>query len=118
MRVLVCGGRCWENMKKTFGFLDYLNEMTPITCVIEGNAKGADEFAGEWAKSRNIPLEIYKADWDKYGKSAGAIRNTKMLKEGCPDQVVAFPGGAGTQNMVLQAQKAGLSVLEFVDFDE
>jgi hypothetical protein len=35
-----------------------------------------------------------------------------MLMEGKPDLVVAFPGGRGTANMIEQARKAGVEVLE------
>ncbi|MEM9912925.1 MAG: hypothetical protein AAF922_19365 [Pseudomonadota bacterium] len=46
------------------------------------------------------------------GRAAGPIRNKEMLDEGCPDLVVAFPGGRGTANMVKQAQAAGVEVLD------
>jgi hypothetical protein len=40
------------------------------------------------------------------------IRNSKMLAEGKPEMVLAFPGGRGTANMVKQARSAGVSVCE------
>jgi UDP-N-acetylmuramoylalanine-D-glutamate ligase len=59
-----------------------------------------------------IPVETYEADWDTHGKAAGPIRNKRMLDEGKPDLVVAFPGGRGTANMISQARKAGVEVIE------
>ena len=46
------------------------------------------------------------------GKRAGPLRNQRMLDEGKPDLVVAFPGGGGTKDMVRRAVKAGVSVHE------
>ena len=39
------------------------------------------------------------------------MRNARMLAEGKPDLVVAFPGGRGTADMVAQARKAGVRVV-------
>lgn len=44
------------------------------------------------------------------GKAAGPIRNQRMLDEGKPDLVVAFPGGRGTADMVRRAKAAGVPV--------
>lgn len=52
------------------------------------------------------------ADWDGLGRKAGPIRNQRMLDEGKPDLVVAFPGDKGTADMVRRARTASLEVLE------
>lgn len=52
------------------------------------------------------------ADWSKYGKAAGPMRNQKMLDEYKPDLVVALPGGRGTADMVSRARVAGVEVIE------
>ena len=52
----------------------------------------------------------YPANWKKHGRAAGPIRNKQMLEEAKPDLVIAFPGGAGTANMVKQAREAGVKV--------
>jgi len=52
----------------------------------------------------------FPADWGKYSKSAGYIRNKQMLAEGKPDLVVAFPGGKGTANMVKLAKLANIPI--------
>ena len=64
--------------------------------IISGMASGADTFAVEWAARFGFPLRAFPAEWDKHGRSAGPIRNQRMLDEGKPDLVVAFPGGKGT----------------------
>jgi hypothetical protein len=55
-------------------------------------------------------VETYEADWESHGRAAGPIRNAKMLIEGKPDYVIAFPGGYGTLDMKKKAIKAGLEV--------
>lgn len=110
MKVLVFGGRDYADRVKVFSTLDQLNPKP--TLIIEGGATGADRFARQWAASRDVPCQTFDADWNKYRRAAGAIRNTRMLVEGMPDRAVSFPGGKGTANMLSQARKAGLDVLE------
>jgi len=52
----------------------------------------------------------FKADWGQFGTYGGPIRNSRMIHEGKPDLVIAFPGGSGTGNMVKQAEAVGLPV--------
>jgi hypothetical protein len=110
LKVLVCGGRDFRNHIVANKALDLLDKEHKFTVVIDGMAKGADELGFNWALSRGVKTERYRADWDAYGRSAGHIRNKQMLVEGVPDLVVAFPGGAGTANMIKQAEAAGIQV--------
>ena len=112
MRLLVCGGRDWDDFEGLSEELVWLQGSHNIDVIIHGGARGADALAGEWAKLLHIPVEVYRADWDKHGKAAGAIRNRQMLTEGKPDMVLAFPGGRGTANMIEQAREAGITVKE------
>ena len=110
MRVLVTGGRDWNKRKVTYAALDQLNATYKFDTLIDGMAKGADEFAFEWALSRGIKTERYKADWDQHGRAAGPIRNQQMIDEGKPDLLVAFPGGNGTADMIRRARDAGVEI--------
>lgn len=112
MRVLVCGGRTFSCRACVFETLDALHQEKPITLVIEGGATGADQFARDWANTRGVQLMEMQADWDKYGKNAGPIRNKLMIDFGEPDLVVAFPGGRGTDNMKNLAKLKQVKVLE------
>ena len=103
MKVLVCGGRDYQDRDHVFLQMDRLHVLYHFTEVIHGGASGADNLADEWAVSRGIHQSVFKADWKEYGNAAGPIRNQEMLMMGHPDMVVAFPGGKGTQNMKLQA---------------
>ncbi len=110
MRVLVCGGREYSDQARVNRILNTLLEQFPDLEIIQGGATGADELAKLWCLAKNVPMEEYPADWKKYGKRAGYIRNVKMLEEGQPDLVIAFPGGPGTGMMVNLADKANVSV--------
>lgn len=112
MRVLVCGGRDNPNVSLIFDTLDALRKSTGFDLLIEGDAPGADRVAGAWAKMRRVDLRLFPADWQKHGKAAGPIRNQRMIDEGKPDLVVAFPGGRGTADMVSRAKLAGIPVEE------
>ncbi len=110
MRVIVCGGRNYYDRSAVFDALDRLNTKCGIDFLIQGAANGADYLAWQWANERGIPCGSYPAQWDEHGKRAGVIRNQKMIDQGKPDGVVAFPGGRGTADMVQRAEAAGLKV--------
>jgi predicted Rossmann-fold nucleotide-binding protein len=122
LRVLVCGGREYKNNKKVYEILDLIkslcdaNKISDLSVdrnklvIIQGGANGADRLASSWAKDRNVEQEEYPADWNTYGRAAGFIRNSLMLKSGKPDMVIAFPGNTGTKMMISLAQKAGIPV--------
>ncbi len=102
-RVLVCGGRDYDDREQMFRILDVAHAANPIECLIHGAARGADTLAADWALERDVHCNAYPADWERNGKAAGPIRNRKMLEEGKPHMVIAFPGGKGTSNMIQQA---------------
>jgi predicted Rossmann-fold nucleotide-binding protein len=112
IKMIVCGGRKYANFGAVFDALDEVLEAHSVGLVVHGDATGADRLAREWARRRNIPQKPYPADWNRWGRAAGPIRNQKMLDREKPDLVVAFPGGAGTADMVNRARGAGLKVLE------
>lgn len=109
MRLLICGGRDYDDFERVHLVLKGMP--VPITTIIEGGASGADHCAAMFARAADIPLETYKADWKTYGRYAGPLRNTRMLTEGKPDMVIAFPGGKGTANMIMQAKQRGVHVI-------
>lgn len=113
-RILVTGGRNYANVRLLTRTLDDLARTRAIAVIIHGNAPGADSLAAEWARRSRVPVEAYPADWRR-GKGAGPERNARMLAEGKPDLVVAFPGGRGTADMVRRARAAGVRVVEVVE---
>lgn len=83
-----------------YDVLDIAHEANPIELLIAGGAAGADSLAADWAAYRNVKAQIFRADWENEGRSAGPKRNQRMIDEGKPHMVIAFPGGRGTADMV------------------
>ena len=120
MRVLVCGGRDFDDyglLDKTLHSLVYDRDHTDYSkvVIISGMAKGADSLAVDWSRWNNTHLLKFPADWGKYKKAAGPIRNQQMIDEGKPDLVAAFKGGTGTVDMVRRAKKHNIKVIEVKD---
>lgn len=78
-----------------------------ITEVISGTAAGVDRLGERWAMVNDIPIISMPADWNKYGKSAGPIRNQKMA-ELCDAAIILWDGTSpGTRNMIYEMNKLG-----------
>lgn len=104
MRALVCGGRNFSDYEKLEKeLLAFEQRRGRFGLIIHGGARGADSLAGMFAHKHKIPIQVFPADWNKYGRGAGPIRNKQMLIEGKPDIIIAFLGGRGTANMINQA---------------
>ena len=112
-RILVCGGRDFDDRELMGSVLNPLirGYDGPDKTLVHGVAKGADSLAAEMWTTWGCPTEAHPADWKRYGKGAGPIRNQEMLDSGI-DLVIAFPGGRGTADMVRRARKAGIEVRE------
>ena len=106
MKTIIAGGRNYVGNNEDSDFLHTLG----ITEVISGGCSGADFFGEKWAIKNHIPIRRIAAEWDKYGKNAGPIRNKAMAS--IADAVVLFPGGKGTANMRKQAKQAGIAIHE------
>lgn len=110
VRIIVCGGRHFEDRRAVFRVLDHIHTYRSISVVIQGECPtGADRWAREWAVGYGLELIRCRADWQKHGRRAGPLRNRQML-EHKPDGVVAFPGWRGTADMIAAAREAGISV--------
>jgi hypothetical protein len=112
MRVLVCGGRFFEDRGLLFSVLDRLHDEHAFTVVIHGMAPGADRLADHWAIFNRIPAYRFHANWTKHRHAAGPIRNQRMLDRGKPELAVGFPGGNGTKDMLRKALGADVPVLK------
>lgn len=112
MKLLVCGDRNWADQA---AITQVLSELKP-TLVIEGDARGADKMAGLAADQLGIAKAVFPADWDKYHRAAGPIRNQQMLDQK-PDLVLAFHddlmNSKGTKDMVKRSLKAQVPVVIF-----
>ena len=107
MKVIVAGGRDFTDKELLFTTLDDLNTQITITEIVCGGAKGADSLGKLWALSRNIKVIDIEADWERYGKSAGFIRNRQMGDYA--DYLVAFWNSTspGTKHMIEYMKSIG-----------
>jgi hypothetical protein len=117
-RVLVCGGRDYDDTERIFEVLDRIN---PLTICHGGQATwvperrgyiGADYLAGLWARERGIYCQVFEADWRAFGPRAGPMRNKVMLDAFEPDLVIAFPGGRGTESMMTLARRRRVPIMQ------
>jgi hypothetical protein len=110
MKILVCGDRKWLDRE---AIRRELLRFGRGTIVIHGAACGTDTIAGEVAVELGFEVVAVLADWKRYGRGAGPIRNKAMLKLR-PDRVLAFHADVskskGTLNMIRQAAIAGVAV--------
>ena len=116
--ILITGSRNWTDKEVVFDkitqTIEELNALHPDAKpkIIHGGCKtGADSIAQEFIELNNIAHEIYRAEWDRYGYSAGPIRNHKMVSLGAA-RCLAFPLGesVGTRGCIALARKAGIDV--------
>jgi len=79
-----------------------------ITTVISGAAKGVDTMGEDYARVNNIPRIVMPANWSKYGRRAGRIRNEEMAE--VAEAVIAIFDGtsSGTAHMIREAESRGL----------
>lgn len=113
INVLVCGGRDFTDYLLLRQELDNILSQHDTIEITSGMAKGADTLAVNYAIEHGLILNEFHANWEKYGKKAGPIRNMQMLVEGKPDLVVAFPtkSSRGTWHMIRIAQQAGVETI-------
>jgi ABC-type sugar transport system substrate-binding protein len=119
MRVLICGCRTYTDDVLfdviMIGLAARAKVLHEDLVIINGKAPGADTLADVKAGQLGVGTDPYPADWNRYGRAAGPIRNKQMLVEGQPDVVIAFldrpeAESKGTRNMIEQSEKAGILV--------
>lgn len=107
MNVAVIGSRTFDN----FALVEStLASISTISRVVSGGAKGADSLAQRYAEQNQIPVEIFKPDWKRFGRGAGIVRNREIIE--AAEMVVAFWDGKskGTESSIKMAQSKRIPV--------
>lgn len=84
--------------------------------IVCGMAKGADELGEKFAKAYGHNISYFPAEWEKYGRSAGYLRNKTMAeyasyKKGYGALIAFWDGKSkGTNHMINLAKEYGLKV--------
>lgn len=110
-RVIIAGGRDFSDYQLLRKKMDILlSEVADEIVIVCGMARGADRLGEQYAKAKDFRIDYYPANWGKYGKRAGYIRNEQMAQNA--DALVAFWDGKsrGTKHMIETAQKSGLKI--------
>lgn len=112
--VAITGSRYWCRDAHVYSISCILNSLPRSTPIVLGDAKGVDSIALEVARDLGFTdIRVHYADWAKFGKRAGPIRNRAMLDEN-PTVVVAFhddlANSRGTKDMVQAAKRRGIRV--------
>lgn len=121
-RLLITGSRnhqwtAYDSQALLIAVRDIVDKTQKEPVIVHGGATGADtEAAINGQRLFNLQAEVHRADWKKYGRAAGPIRNKQMVELGA-DLCLAFPdhpkgeGSRGTWNCVDLAQQARIPVL-------
>jgi hypothetical protein len=115
MKVIIAGGRDFYDYGSLYRYCDYvLLNQTDIE-VVSGCANGADSLGERYAKEKGYPIKKFKADWNKFNKSAGFKRNAEMAEYA--DALIVFwdRKSKGTKNMIELAtnKKLKLRIFEY-----
>ena len=108
-KIAIVGSRKYQHIHKIKRAIEFFSH---YDCeIVSGGAYGVDTIAETFAKEFGIPATIFPADWDAYGKRAGAMRNKQIVDYA--DVIIAFWDGQskGTQITVGMAKRAGKKVL-------
>lgn len=77
---LVVGSRTFNDYAFMKRKLDHILQNKDRVVIVSGGARGADSLAERYAKEKGYPTKVFKANWDRYGKQAGFLRNREMHK--------------------------------------
>lgn len=110
MRVIIAGSRNYTNYLELVSFCDQVLSGTESIEIVSGTARGADSMGEKYANERGYKISRFPADWNKYGKSAGYVRNKEMADYA--DGLIAFWDGQskGTLHMINLAKEKSLMI--------
>lgn len=91
IKLAVVGSRTFNNVREFLEIMNIIKQKYNITTIVSGGARGADSMGEEYADRNKLKKIIFKADWNRYGKKAGYIRNVDIIKN-C-DVCIAFWDG-------------------------
>ena len=116
-RIIIAGTRTFDDyalLRKTM--CNLFGQVPPSQIeVISGHClTGADHYGEVFARRNGTQLTLFPADWKKYGKAAGPVRNRQMAEYAAPDGycVIFWDGKSrGSRNMIAEAKKAGVKTV-------
>ena len=109
-KVIIAGNRDFTNYAQLCAFADQVLSVAEGVEIVSGGARGEDALGERYARERGYALKVFPAEWDKWGRAAGPIRNAQMADYA--DALIAFWDGksSGTRDMIRKAKDKGLYV--------
>ena len=110
MKVIIAGSRDFNDYNKLCHYCDYLLQNQTEIEIVSGTARGADKLGEKYANEKGYPIKQFPANWNKFKKAAGYVRNEEMAKYA--DALIAFWNGKskGTEHMINLAKKYNLKI--------
>ena len=115
MKIGIIGSRGFDNYELLKVIMnEYIDK---VDVIVSGGAKGADKLGERWASENGKSCLLFLPEWNKYGKSAGFIRNKDIVKNS--ELVLAFWDGVskGTQSSIDLCKKYGIPV-KIINYNE
>ena len=102
MKIIIAGSRLFADKNFLYEQMDQMYSNGNFKEVVCGMAIGADSLGRAWAIDKKIPVKEFPANWQKYGKRAGILRNQQMADYA--DLAVLFWDykSKGTENMLYE----------------
>ena len=108
--IAVSGSRSINDISFVHKVLDKVRQLLDGKFIF-GDARGVDAIAKAYMEKHSIPYEVYPAEWEKYGRRAGPIRDWKLAKD-CDFLVAIWDGKSrGTKHTIDAAIKQKKPVL-------
>ncbi len=112
MRTIIAGSRSITNYDLVENYIETAPWRPAV--VISGDAAGVDTLAARWAEAKGIKVEHYPAEWDRYGRRAGFIRNSRMADVAEALLLIWDGKSPGSAMMKKIAAAKGLAIHEIV----
>ena len=102
MKIAIVGSRNYPDLDKV---REFVRKLSPDDTIVSGGADGVDETAEDEARKLGLEVISISPEWNKYGKTAGLIRNDLIVATA--DCVVAFWDGVsrGTKYTIDKARE-------------
>lgn len=107
-RVIIAGSRNFNDFELLEKKMLYFLQNKKNIIVLCGGARGADDLGRQFAEMHDFMVEMFPADWKKFGKRAGVVRNREMAKSASACVVFWDGQSRGTANMIEEAKRAGI----------
>lgn len=113
MKVIIAGSRHITDYEALKALIDHTG--WDIEEVVSGGCRGVDVMGEQWATERGIPVKTFAADWARYGREAGELRNREMAEYAEGLILLWDAKSPGASCMLRESAKAGLPIHHRVD---